>query len=113
MVPQEGIEPSSSAYKAAVIAIILIRQLAVRTGFEPVFSTLTVWRDKPLLQRTLFWLLPTELHGDLHSQSVMCSCLHQEEISLESHVGIEPTSSAWKADILAVIRMEHGVRYGN
>ena len=32
---------------------------------------------------------------------------------MESHVGIEPTPSVWKTEILAVIRMEHGVRYGN
>lgn len=28
---------------------------AIRTGFEPVFSTVTGWRDKPLLQRTKYF----------------------------------------------------------
>ena len=74
------------------------------TGNDPVPAG-----RQPAIQTTrphAHWLLPAELHGDRHIQSVMCSCLHQEEI-LESHVGIEPTSSAWKADVLSVIRMEH------
>ena len=28
--------------------------------------------------------------------------------SLKHHVGFEPTPSAWKAEILAIIRMVHG-----
>ena len=73
------------------------------TGNDPVPAG-----RQPAIQTTrphAHWLLPTDLNGGLHSQSVTCSPLHQEEI-LESHVGIEPTSSAWKAEVLAAIRME-------
>ena len=85
MEPHAGVEPASSAWQADIIAIIRMRHMKFLNGAT-------------CRSRTGVLCMASRYNSHYTNAAY-------EVLKLEPHAGVEPASSAWQADIIAIIRM--------